>query len=82
MMFALLSLAVASPATFDSSFAVWAWQQIARVAFKVNPIIRIVPFLKTDSIIEGTPPSPNNFDCVYCQSRRDKTYAGEDAMWE
>jgi hypothetical protein len=51
-MLALLSLAVASTATFDSSFAVWAWQQIARVAFKVNPIIRIVPFLKIDSIIE------------------------------
>jgi hypothetical protein len=53
MMFALLSLAVASTATFDSSSAVWAWQQIARVALKVNPMKRIVPFLKIDSIIEG-----------------------------
>jgi hypothetical protein len=46
-------LAAASIATFDSSFAAWAWQRIARVAFKVNPIIRTVPILKTDSIIEG-----------------------------
>src|SRR5262249_20771720 len=82
MMFALLSPAVASNASFGSSFAVWAWQQIARVAFKVNPIIRIVPFLKIVSIIEGTPPSPNNFDCVYCRSRRAKNYAGEGSMWE
>jgi hypothetical protein len=53
MTFALLLLAAASIATFDSSFAAWAWQRIARVAFKVNPIIRTVPILKTDSIIEG-----------------------------
>jgi len=53
MMFALLALAVASTARFDSSFAAWAWQRIARVAFKVNPIKRTVPILKIDSIIEG-----------------------------
>ena len=52
-MFALLLLALASTATFDSSFAAWAWQRIARVAFKVNPIMIKAHILNIGSIIEG-----------------------------
>jgi hypothetical protein len=52
-MFALLLLALASTATFDSSFAAWAWQRIARVAFKVNPIMIPAHILNIGLIIEG-----------------------------
>jgi hypothetical protein len=69
MTFALLLIGVVI-ATLDSSLAVWAWQRIAWVAFKANPVIRMAPILKAGLNIEDTPPS-FDVEFVNCQSRWD-----------